>query len=144
MAPGPSRARSCVRLPPLSSSPRRNLTLSPLTDARLRLLEGVDRGLDQQDVVNARRHPHSPLGEPAPSRSGLLVRRRARLTLALAQDFDDLTHDSDVGFKLLTTDDIDEMKPSGIVRAIKERVGDAPVCASSFLSLAASSLSGAS
>lgn len=143
MAPGPSRARSCVRLPPLSSSPRRNLTLSPFTDARLRLLEGVDRGLDQQHVVDARRHPHSPLGEPASSRSGLLV-RRARLTLAFAQDFDDLTHDSDVGFKLLTTDDIDEMKPSGIVRAIKERVGDAPVCASSFLSLAASSLSGAS
>ncbi|GAA5842205.1 hypothetical protein JCM9279_002818 [Rhodotorula babjevae] len=42
-------------------------------------------------------------------------------------DFNDLTHDSDVGFKLLTTDDIDEMKPSGIVRAIKERVGDAAV-----------------
>ncbi|GJN92306.1 hypothetical protein Rhopal_005336-T1 [Rhodotorula paludigena] len=42
-------------------------------------------------------------------------------------EFEDLTHDSEVGFKLLTTDDIDEMRPSGIIRAIKERVGNTPV-----------------
>jgi hypothetical protein len=34
--------------------------------------------------------------------------------------FEDLTHDSEVGFKLLTTEDIDELKPSGIIKAIKE------------------------
>lgn len=44
-------------------------------------------------------------------------------------EFEDLTHDSDVGFKLLTTDDIDELKPSGIIEKIKERVGETPVCA---------------
>ncbi|BGP34304.1 hypothetical protein JCM10296v2_006119 [Rhodotorula toruloides] len=42
-------------------------------------------------------------------------------------EFEDLTHDSEVGFKLLTTDDIDELKPSGIIKAIKERVGNMPV-----------------
>ncbi|KWU41653.1 Arginase/deacetylase [Rhodotorula sp. JG-1b] len=42
-------------------------------------------------------------------------------------EFEDLTHDSEVGFKLLTTDDIDELKPSGIIKAIKERVGGMPV-----------------
>ncbi|GAA6061214.1 hypothetical protein JCM10212_001535 [Sporobolomyces blumeae] len=41
-------------------------------------------------------------------------------------EFEDLENDVNVGFQLLTTDDIDEMKPSGIVRAIKERVGDTP------------------
>lgn len=45
-------------------------------------------------------------------------------------EFEDLTHDADVGFKLLTTDDIDELKPSGIVKVIKQRVGNMPVCAS--------------
>ncbi|BGP57304.1 hypothetical protein JCM8202v2_004944 [Rhodotorula sphaerocarpa] len=42
-------------------------------------------------------------------------------------EFEDLTHDTEVGFKLLTTDDIDELKPSGIIRKIKERVGEMPV-----------------
>ncbi|KAI5474247.1 agmatinase [Pseudohyphozyma bogoriensis] len=42
-------------------------------------------------------------------------------------DVEDLEHDASVGFQLLTTDDIDEMRPSGIVKAIKERVGNTPV-----------------
>ncbi|CEQ42503.1 SPOSA6832_04313 [Sporobolomyces salmonicolor] len=46
-------------------------------------------------------------------------------------EFEDLTHDEDVGFKIFTTDDIDEMKPSGIVQAIKDRVGNTP-CYLSF------------
>jgi agmatinase len=51
-------------------------------------------------------------------------------------EFEDLTHDSEVGFKLLTTDDIDELKPSGIVKAIKQRVGSMPVCEYSLRSRA--------
>lgn len=43
-----------------------------------------------------------------------------------SQEFEDLTNDVNVGFQVLTTDDIDEMKPSGIIKAIKERVGDTP------------------
>ncbi|GAA5957235.1 hypothetical protein JCM21900_001201 [Sporobolomyces salmonicolor] len=46
-------------------------------------------------------------------------------------EFEDLTHDEEVGFKIFTTDDIDEMKPSGIVKAIKDRVGNTP-CYLSF------------
>ncbi|GAA5885183.1 hypothetical protein JCM16303_005889 [Sporobolomyces ruberrimus] len=40
--------------------------------------------------------------------------------------FEDLENDVQVGFQLLTTDDIDEMKPSGIIEAIKRRVGNTP------------------
>lgn len=44
----------------------------------------------------------------------------------LEQGFEDLENDVQVGFQLLTTDDIDEMKPSGIIEAIKRRVGNTP------------------
>lgn len=40
---------------------------------------------------------------------------------------DDLVHDEQVGFKLLTTDDIDLLGAEGIARAIVERVGGRPV-----------------
>jgi agmatinase len=46
-------------------------------------------------------------------------------------DEDDLLFDETVGFKLLTTGDIDDLGPSGIARAIRERVGDTP-CYLSF------------
>lgn len=44
---------------------------------------------------------------------------------------EDLYHDASVGFQLLTTDDIDEMKPRGIIKAIRDRVGQNP-CYLSF------------
>lgn len=47
------------------------------------------------------------------------------------QGIDDLVHDASVGFQLLTTDDIDEMRPSGIIKAIRDRIGDRP-CYLSF------------
>ncbi|GAA5938719.1 agmatinase [Sporobolomyces koalae] len=40
--------------------------------------------------------------------------------------FEDLENDANVGFQLLTTDDIDELKPSGIIEKIKQRVGNTP------------------
>lgn len=46
-------------------------------------------------------------------------------------DEEDLSYDETVGFKLLTTDDIDEMGAAGIIKAIRERVGDRP-CYLSF------------
>ncbi|GAA5944685.1 hypothetical protein JCM10213_009185 [Rhodosporidiobolus nylandii] len=41
--------------------------------------------------------------------------------------FSDLTDDVEVGFKLFTVDDLDELGTDGIIAAIKERVGDTPV-----------------
>ncbi|GAA6014333.1 hypothetical protein JCM11491_005043 [Sporobolomyces phaffii] len=40
--------------------------------------------------------------------------------------FEDLENDVEVGFQLLTTDDIDELKPTGIIEKIKQRVGNTP------------------
>ncbi|KZT30919.1 Arginase/deacetylase [Neolentinus lepideus HHB14362 ss-1] len=40
---------------------------------------------------------------------------------------DDLSHDEAVGFKLITTDDIDDYGTTEIIRRIRERVGDTPV-----------------
>ncbi|KZT43731.1 Arginase/deacetylase, partial [Sistotremastrum suecicum HHB10207 ss-3] len=39
----------------------------------------------------------------------------------------DLEHDASVGFKLISTADIDEIGTEGIIRSIRERVGDGPV-----------------
>ncbi|KAK4056928.1 hypothetical protein OIO90_002178 [Microbotryomycetes sp. JL221] len=41
-------------------------------------------------------------------------------------EYDDLVYDEQVGFKLLTTDDLDDMGVNGIVKAIKDRVGSTP------------------
>jgi hypothetical protein len=38
-----------------------------------------------------------------------------------------LVHDEAVGFELITTDDFDEMGPEGIVKVIRDRVGNDPV-----------------
>ncbi|KAK4700419.1 hypothetical protein P7C70_g5832, partial [Phenoliferia sp. Uapishka_3] len=46
-------------------------------------------------------------------------------------DYQDLSYDASLGFMLLTTDDIDDMRPSGIIKAIRDRVGDNP-CYLSF------------
>ncbi|KAL7418634.1 hypothetical protein Q5752_007092 [Cryptotrichosporon argae] len=40
---------------------------------------------------------------------------------------EDIEHDNHVGFKLLTTDDIDDLGADGIARRIKDVVGDNPV-----------------
>lgn len=48
-----------------------------------------------------------------------------------SQGHDDLTYDASVGFQLLTTDDIDDLGASGIVKAIRDRVGSRP-CYLSF------------
>ncbi|KAM0751806.1 Arginase/deacetylase [Meredithblackwellia eburnea MCA 4105] len=45
--------------------------------------------------------------------------------------YSDVEYDSELGFQLLTTDDIDDMGPTGIIKAIRERVGDSP-CYLSF------------
>jgi agmatinase len=42
------------------------------------------------------------------------------------QGYDDLKHDDVVGFQIITTDDIEEMRIKGIVEAIKRRVKDTP------------------
>lgn len=46
-------------------------------------------------------------------------------------DEEDLAYDEQVGFKLLTTEDIDDLGAHGIAKAIRDRVGDRP-CYLSF------------
>ncbi|KAK4051194.1 hypothetical protein OIV83_003016 [Microbotryomycetes sp. JL201] len=41
-------------------------------------------------------------------------------------EYEDLEFDEKVGFKLLTTDDLEDMGTQGIINAIKERVGNRP------------------
>ncbi|KAM0787565.1 hypothetical protein ACM66B_003635 [Microbotryomycetes sp. NB124-2] len=41
-------------------------------------------------------------------------------------EYDDLVHDEKVGFKLLTTDDLEDVGAQGIIKAIRERVGNTP------------------
>jgi hypothetical protein len=38
----------------------------------------------------------------------------------------DIQHDEHVGFQLLTTDDIDDLGADGIIRRIRDRVGNKP------------------
>lgn len=38
-----------------------------------------------------------------------------------------MENDADVGFEIITTDDIDEIGTSGIVKLIRDRVGNGPV-----------------
>lgn len=40
---------------------------------------------------------------------------------------EDLQNDQEVGFELISTDDIDDLGVVEIVRRIRERVGDSPV-----------------
>lgn len=39
----------------------------------------------------------------------------------------DYEHDAEVGFELISTDDIDELGPKGIAERAKKRVGKLPV-----------------
>jgi len=39
----------------------------------------------------------------------------------------DLDNDAEVGFEIITTDDIDEIGTSGIIQLIRKRVGNGPV-----------------
>ena len=39
----------------------------------------------------------------------------------------DLTNDAEVGFKIISTDDIDDFGINEVIRQIRERVGDSPV-----------------
>jgi len=39
----------------------------------------------------------------------------------------DMKNDADMGFEILTTDDIDDIGTAGIVKLIRDRVGDQPV-----------------
>jgi len=41
--------------------------------------------------------------------------------------FEDIQHDENVGFSMITTDDIDQLGADGIAEAIKKHVGDKPV-----------------
>lgn len=41
--------------------------------------------------------------------------------------YDDVVHDSSIGFSIITSDDIDELGVSAIIRQIRDRVGDMPV-----------------
>ncbi|PWN48953.1 Arginase/deacetylase [Violaceomyces palustris] len=41
--------------------------------------------------------------------------------------YDDVVHDESIGFKIITSDDVDTLGVSGIVKSIRERVGDMPV-----------------
>lgn len=43
------------------------------------------------------------------------------------QGIADLENDQEVGFKLISTDDIDDHGVNEIIRQIRERVGDSPV-----------------
>lgn len=45
----------------------------------------------------------------------------------LLQGIEDLENDATVGFEIITTDDIDEIGTSGIIKLIRERVGKEPV-----------------
>jgi len=56
-------------------------------------------------------------------------------TIYLVQGVPDMQNDADVGFEILTTDDIDEIGTAGIVKLIRDRVGDQPVylrCGAAF------------
>lgn len=46
---------------------------------------------------------------------------------SITQGYRDIQHDEQVGFSVITTDDIEELGTEGIVRIIKRRVGDKPV-----------------
>jgi len=39
----------------------------------------------------------------------------------------DITHDIDTGFKIISTDDIDDLGIDNIINQIRERIGDGPV-----------------
>ncbi|KAF8336573.1 arginase family-domain-containing protein [Cantharellus anzutake] len=43
------------------------------------------------------------------------------------QDIDDLVNDEEVGFAIITTDDIDDIGPAGIAKLIRDHVGDGPI-----------------
>ncbi len=43
------------------------------------------------------------------------------------QGVDDIENDQEVGFQLISTDDIDDLGIPEVVRRIRERVGDSPV-----------------
>lgn len=43
------------------------------------------------------------------------------------QGVEDLEHDRDVGFELVSTDDIDDFGIPEIIRRIRDRVGNSPV-----------------
>lgn len=43
------------------------------------------------------------------------------------QGVEDMENDASVGFEIITTDDIDEIGTSGIVKLIRDRVGNGPV-----------------
>jgi agmatinase len=43
------------------------------------------------------------------------------------QGFEDIEHDRQVGFEMVTTDDIDDLGIPEIVRRIRKRVGETPV-----------------
>lgn len=40
---------------------------------------------------------------------------------------EDVEHDAEVGFKLISTDDIDEYGSAEIIKLIRARIGDSPV-----------------
>jgi agmatinase len=43
------------------------------------------------------------------------------------QGFEDIIHDRQVGFEMITTDDIDDYGIPTIIERIRKRVGDTPV-----------------
>lgn len=43
------------------------------------------------------------------------------------QGLADLDNDSQVGFKIISTDDIDDIGIPAIIKHIRERIGDSPV-----------------
>ena len=45
----------------------------------------------------------------------------------LVQGVEDLVNDEEVGFKLISTDDIDDYGINEIIRRIRDRIGDSPV-----------------
>jgi len=45
----------------------------------------------------------------------------------ISQDTGDVKNDEEVGFQLITTDDIDEMGVPAIIKKIRDRVGTSPV-----------------
>jgi arginase family enzyme len=49
------------------------------------------------------------------------------LTNVIQQGQVDLEHDEEVGFELISTDDIDDIGVREIIRRIRERVGNSPV-----------------
>lgn len=105
------------------------LTALPVADPRDFLLESVPRGSHCQQFDPCR-YSNSALGAflralGGPGRPRFPI--ESELTpLPLAQGFEDLENDVEVGFQLLTTDDIDELKPTGIIEKIKQRVGNTP------------------